>query len=166
MKTSSFIVLALSTLFILFMTSSSWDYYKSTGVNAPLLSDADQLHLVGAGTTPSNTYANGRRMQYFDVQAAYSPIRHLGIIGQYTSNLDLNFHRGTVSAFAHFGELGAGGYYAFGEGKFQLVMDTYLGGGLGKLNGLTRMNKVSLFNQVSACGHPGWTLPSIGADQG
>lgn len=136
MKTTSLIVVAVSTLFSLSMTSCNRYYYKPNGVNAPLLTDAGQLHLVGAGT-PS-TDADGGYTQFFDFQGAYSPIRHLGIIGQYSTYYfepyTYNFDLGDVSAFAHFGELGAGGYYAFGEGKFKLVMDAYVGGGLGKLN--------------------------------
>lgn len=73
----------------------------------------------------------------FDLQGSISPIKHLGIIANYSTvkyvpdNPD--YGSGNVDAKAQFFEFGAGGYFAKGK-KFKMVMDCYAGYGFGQIN--------------------------------
>ncbi len=135
MKRTS-VALTVMALFSLSMVSCSRYYYKPNAVNAPLFTDGGQFHLVGAGSMGEGDGAG--KTQFFDLQAAYSPIRHLGIIGNYsTYHYDpyaFDLAGGDVPAHAHLGEMGLGTYFSAGEGKFKMVMDGYLGAGMGKID--------------------------------
>ncbi len=132
---SKILLLAAGSLLSLSLSSCSRYYYKPNAVNAPLFTDGGQLHLVAAGSVGEGDGAG--KTQFFDLQAAYSPIRHLGIIGNFSTYhfdpYEYDFGEGRVPASAHLGELGVGAYVPVGEGHFKLVVDGYLGGGTGRL---------------------------------
>ena len=114
-------------LIVCCLSSCSRYYYKPNGVNAPMLTTARDAHLA-ANTTNDGSFVN--------VQGAYSPINHLGIIGTFNtyaykaSNPDAA--SGNVDASARLAELGAGYYYTMGK-KVKLLFDIYGGGGFGSM---------------------------------
>ena len=119
-------------------------YYKPNGVNAPLFTEAKQAHLA-ASATPDRAFT--------DVQVAYSPINHLGIIGNFSTfsykASDADVSSGNVDAKAHLAELGAGYYYATGK-KVKLIYDVYAGAGGGAMKSDVNMNFIRAFVQPGA----------------
>lgn len=118
-------------------------YYRPNSVNAPLFTDAGQARLNLAGSFVSAGNDDGGWFDspdgstgLFSAQAAVSPIRHLGIIANYSTLLyraEMQDQAGSnVNARAHILEGGVGGYYAKGE-KFKMVVDGYLGYGGGSI---------------------------------
>lgn len=117
-------------------------YYQPNSVNAPALSDAGDVHVVANGSFGSDQINDTKsRTRVLNLQAAASPINHLGIIGGYTS---YNYHirqnpdpaEGKVNADAHLWEIGLGGYFTAAESRrgMKLVTDIYAGMGSGALN--------------------------------
>jgi len=88
---------------------------------------------------------------FTDIQASYSPVKHLGIIGNYSSfsyqRDDINVANGEVNAYARIGELGAGYYYATDMGMEQFIFDIYGGAGTGHLQSDVNMNLHRYFVQ-------------------
>src|SRR5690606_30787236 len=131
-------------------------YYKPNAVNAPLFTGGNQFHIAGAGMITSEAYSNTNKsyegnLYFFDLQAAYSPINHLGIIGNY-STCAYRAHAprptaGQVDADGHLAEIGVGGSVTKGNGKSKLIVDIYAGGGGGKLASDIDMNVRKLFIQ-------------------
>ncbi len=119
-------------------------YYKPNGVNVPLFTAAKEAHL-SASMTPDHAFT--------DVQASYSPINHLGIIGNFSTfsykAVDADVPSGNVDARAHLAELGAGYYYATGN-KVKLAYDFYAGAGGGSMKSDVNMNFFRAFVQPSA----------------
>ncbi|HRP55968.1 hypothetical protein [Agriterribacter sp.] len=113
-------------------------YYKPNAVNAPLFTDGGQAHLNVAGSIGGNSgdddYEGTRYV--FDLQASVSPVKHLGIIANYSTygytpdNPDAV--NGNVDGKAHLLEFGIGGYYAKGN-TFKMVTDCYVGYGAGQI---------------------------------
>jgi len=128
-------------------------YYKPNAVNAPLFTDGNQFHLTGAGMIGSTDKDNSDagNSYFFDVQAAYSPIKHLGIIGNYSTWAyrpdKPDYASGHVDANAHLAEVGVGGYIVAGQRKAKLVADIYAGGGGGSLTSDVDMKVRRLFIQ-------------------
>lgn len=140
------------TLSALFITSCSRYYYKPNAVNAPLFTDGGQAHFNFAGSLGSgDDNTSDESTSFFDIQAAVSPIKHLGLIGNYSTyhynTLNPDFSVGRVNARAYLLEGGIGGYYAVGENKVKFVIDMYAGGGSGKLSSDVDMNVSRLFLQ-------------------
>ena len=119
-------------------SSCSRYYYRPNAVNTPLLTDAGQAHLNIAGSIGSTTddFEDDGTSYLFDLQASVSPIKHLGIIANYSTykytpdNPDAI--NGNVDGKAHLLEFGVGGYYAKGN-KFKMVVDCYAGYGGGQI---------------------------------
>ncbi len=137
---------------IIAMSSCSRYYYQPNAVNTPLFTDGNQLHLSGAGSISSmEDNGNRSRSSYFDINAAYSPIKHLGVIGNYTTwafrpeNID--FSKAEVDADAHFFDLGVGGYVVSGQGKSKFVSEVYAGGGSGSIKSDVNMDARRIFIQ-------------------
>ncbi len=124
-------------------------YYKPNAVNTPLFTDGGQAHLNVAGSMGDGDGAG--RTNFFDVQASYSPVKHLGIIGNYSTygytpdNYD--FVSGNVDAKAHLIEAGLGGYYPVGDRTFKMVVEMYGGGGAGTIRSDVDMDVTKLFLQ-------------------
>lgn len=135
-------------------------YYKPNAVNAPMFTDGGQFHVAGAGMTSHFEDNNdGGNSYFFDIQAAYSPIKHLGIIGNYSTyayrpdNVDVA--AGHVDADAHLAEAGIGTYIVGGKGKAKMIADIYAGGGGGSIRSDVDMNVRRLFIQPGiAMRHP------------
>jgi len=138
--------LFICLLLMVYCTGCSRYYYKPNGANAPLLTDAKQLHLAGS-------VERGGDGPMVDAQAAWSPVKHLGIIADLStfrhSEDSPDVPSGKVSASASMAEAGAGYYYAADYynkqgGKLSLVFDVYGGPGIGRLKsdintGFTRL---------------------------
>lgn len=127
-------------------------YYRPNAVNAPLFTDGGQVRLNTAGSLGNigGDYDNDDFRYVFDLQGAWSPIPHLGIIANYSSygfipeHPDVN--TGNVDGKAHLLELGVGGYYAKGR-KFKMVVEGYAGYGAGRINSDVDMHIHRLFLQ-------------------
>jgi len=133
--------LSILSLLLCCMCSCNRYYYKPNGVNAPLLTAANEAH-VSASITADGAFT--------DMQAAYSPINHLGIIGNfstfsYKAN-DADVSSGNVDAYAHLAELGAGYYYAMGDRR-KAVFEIYGGAGGGAMQSDINMNFFRSFIQ-------------------
>ena len=95
-------------------------------------------------------------LNFTDMQASYSPINHLGIIGNFSTYTykvtGEDLASGNVSAHAHLAELGAGYYYATkGNAKnVKIVFDAYGGAGGGTLLSDVNMNFFRSFIQPGA----------------
>ena len=141
--------LSIIVMTCIFATSCNRYYYKPNAVNAPLFTDKGQLHCNFAGSTGDGSGAGNTN--FFDLQGAYSPIKHLGIIANYSTYSYTpgapDMVSGNVAAKAYLAEAGIGGYYPVGEKKFKLVLDIYGGGGLGKLESDVDMKVTRLFMQ-------------------
>ena len=116
-------------------------YYQPNSVNTPSLSDAGDVHVVANGSFGYDEVNDTKsRTRVLNLQAAASPVNHLGIIAGYTNYI---YHirenpdpaSGKVNASAHLWELGAGGYYTAAENRrgMKLVTDIYAGLGTGGL---------------------------------
>jgi hypothetical protein len=114
-------------------------YYQPNTVNAPLLSDKNQLHIAGTIGGGEETYDNrsGNRL-LMDIQGAFSPVRHLGIMANYSTwnywadRIDVP--AGHVDAHASLGEIGVGTYFTRGnKDRAQFVGEIYAGFGKGNL---------------------------------
>jgi hypothetical protein len=130
-------------LIIACMSSCSRYYYKPNGVNAPLLAASQDLHVS------ANIAGGGEAM---NVQAAYSPVNHLGIIGgisTYSFKADNpDPATGNVDASAHLGEIGAGYYFTTNAGRnVRFIYDIYGGAGFGAMKSDVNMNALRLFLQ-------------------
>lgn len=149
MRHLQLLIIALSAVLI---TSCNRYYYKPNAVNAPLFTDGGQAHFNFAGSLGNgDDNTTDESTSFFDIQAAFSPIKHLGIIGNYSTyrynTLNPDFASGRVNAHAHLLEGGVGTYYALGERKVKFVMDIYAGGGAGKLSSDVDMDITRYFLQ-------------------
>ncbi|HEX5023867.1 MAG TPA: hypothetical protein VFV68_01285 [Agriterribacter sp.] len=122
----------------LFLSSCNRYYYKPNAVNAPLFTDGGQAHVavVGSVGSANGDYDHEGTRYVFDVQAAVSPINHLGIIANYSTYGYTADNpepvTGNVDGKANLLEFGIGGYYAKGN-KFKMVADCYMGYGAGQI---------------------------------
>lgn len=128
-------------------SSCSRYYYQPNAVNAPMMKERGDLKIGISGTTSSEDL-NGTNTSssIINLQTAYSPIKHLGVMVNY-SNYNYNFNEedpsiGNVDAHAGLFEGGVGGYYPIiaRENGFGLIADTYVGYGGGKLSSDVNMN--------------------------
>lgn len=131
----------LYLLLVFGMSSCSRYYYKPNGVNAPMLTAANDLHLSANATND---------VAFVNLQAAYSPVNHLGIIANistYSYKADSpDVTAGNVDASAHLAELGVGYYYSTGN-RAKLVYDIYGGIGNGSMKSDVNMSAVRGFIQ-------------------
>jgi hypothetical protein len=123
-----------STLLILLATvSCNRYYYKPNGVNTPLFTDGGQAHLNAAGSIGADD--NDGNSYVFDLQGSVSPIKHLGIIANYSTwsyRPDYpDEGTGHVNLDSRLLEGGIGTYYASKGKKVKLVTDLYVGYGVG-----------------------------------
>lgn len=145
------LTLASLSLIAIISTGCNRYYYKPNAVNAPMFTDGGQYRLGAGGSVGDGDGAGNT--SFFDVQAAASPIKYLGIIGNYSTyrfrpdNPDTSLTSGNVNATAHLTELGVGGYYPLGGRKVKMVTDLYLGGGLGNIRSDVDMDVRKLFIQ-------------------
>ena len=144
-KTALLVICCIS----LFACSCNRYYYKPNAVNTPLFTDGGQAHLNAAGSIGDGDGAG--KTSFFDLQASYSPIKHLGIIGNYSTYSftpdNFDFAGGNVPAKAHLLEAGIGGYYPVGDRKFKMVVEMYGGGGSGRITSDVNMDVTKLFLQ-------------------
>jgi hypothetical protein len=131
---------------LLFLSSCSRYYYKPNAINTPLFTDGMQGHLVAAGSIGGDG-DGGDRTTFADLQASFSPIKHLGIIGNYsTYNYTPSTSSGTP-AHAHLLEAGLGGYIPVGQRKVKMVAELYGGLGTGRLKSDVNMDVQRYFIQ-------------------
>lgn len=124
----------------LFISSCSRYYYQASPNHAPLLHDKNDAHLTASFAEDDATVLS--------LQAAYSPIKHLGVIGGISS---YNY-AGTEEeepASSTLWELGLGGYYPFplSGDRFKLVIDLYGGYGSANLSSDVNMRLTKVFIQ-------------------
>lgn len=145
---------------LIFGSSCNRYYYKPNAVNAPMFTDGGQFHIAGAGMTSHfQENSGGGNSYFFDMQAAYSPIKHLGIIGNYSTYAyrpdNVDFAAGHVDADAHLAEAGVGTYIVGGKGRAKMVADIYAGGGAGSIMSDVDMKVRRVFIQPGiAMRHP------------
>lgn len=130
--------LGLMCALILTFTRCTKIYYKPNAVNAPCLYAKGQGTLTVSGSLlPIITAANDS-IHVLDVQGAYSPIAHLGIIVNHStarySIAQEDSSLGKVNGTGNLTEAGAGYYRSYGKGKFKLLGDIYAGYGAGRLH--------------------------------
>ena len=145
-------IILFGLLMLIAGSSCNRYYYKPNGVNAPLFTDGGQVHLNVAGSIGGNggDYDYEGTRYVFDLQGSVSPIKHLGIIANYSTygytpdNPDVM--NGNVDGKAHLLEFGVGGYYAKGN-KFKMVADCYVGYGTGQIRSDVDMRLKRFFIQ-------------------
>lgn len=113
MKT--FILLLLLGTVVLFVCSCQRVYYAPTGQNIPLFKDKNEFRF-------SATRSTGGDLEGIEVQGAFSPLKNLGVTGNYFELL--NYKKGYGRYYA----LGAGYYYPHKD----FVFEVYGGYGNGK----------------------------------
>ena len=132
------------SLLVICCSSCSRYYYKPNAVNAPLLTAPGQVHVAGSIDNSSDGPS-------VDMQGAWSPVNHLGIIANFSnfqhSQNNPDAQLGQVDAVARFAEAGAGYYYAYGSKKISLVLDAYGGPGIGYLKSDINSDFARLFIQ-------------------
>ncbi|MBC7903019.1 MAG: hypothetical protein H7Y27_06335 [Gemmatimonadaceae bacterium] len=145
--------LAIPAIILISFSSCHRYYYKPNAVNTPLFTEGGQAHLNLAGSfggESDGTDYSGNTY-FFDVQGSVSPIKHLGIIANYSTWAYRADNPepvgGNVDADAHLLEVGVGGYYAAGKGKFKLITDIYGGFGAGQLKSDVNMRINRFFLQ-------------------
>lgn len=146
-------------LWLTVLSSCSRYYYQANPVNAPMLSKQHDANV----TASVDDWSESRT---FNLQAAYSPVNYVGIIGGW-SNFNYRTtspepEKGDVNAHARLLEIGAGGYYpVFNNGRgLELIADTYVGYGGGALNSDVNMDFSRTFIQ------PGFNLSTPYFDAG
>jgi len=149
-------VLIVSTLF---MTGCARYYYKPNTVNVPQFTDKGQVHLNVAGGNQS-LFDNDEYLTFFDVQAAGSPVKHLGIMANYsTQTYHTNFPdfaTGNVPARGYIAEAGIGAYSATGQRKSKLTTEIYVGYGVGHIVSDVNMKFSRVFVQPAIGVHSPW----------
>ena len=129
---------------MIYCSGCSRFYYNSNAVNAPLLTEAGQMHVTGSldygGDEPA-----------IDIQGAWSPVNHLGIIANLSSLKQSQGDQGILgqqpAVVARMAEAGAGYYYAYGSKKISLVLDIYGGPGIGYFKSDINSNFARFFVQ-------------------
>ncbi|TDX01710.1 hypothetical protein [Dinghuibacter silviterrae] len=119
-------------------------YYRPNAVNTPLFTGGGQAHFAGTMGVSGESKSNGNDWgsEFYNLQAAISPVNHLAVLLDYSS---YNYHtnnpdnNGNVNASAHLLEGAVGGYYAKGR-KFKLVTDLFVGYGAGPIWSDVNMN--------------------------
>lgn len=134
-------LLLLPTLF--FAACNSY-YYRPSGINDPLFTGGGQLHACFAGTSETN---DSDRSYCTDLQLAYSPVNHLGILANYSTYAFRPYDKNVAKADAYLLEAAAGGYVVPGKGKRKLIADLYIGGGAGQLRSDVDMRLRKFFVQ-------------------
>ncbi len=137
---------------LLLASSCSRYYYQPNAVNAPMFTNGNQFHIAGSGSSSDyEVNGDGGKSKKFDLQLAYSPIKHLGVIGNYSTwsfRPDvIDFSKAHVDADAHLAELGIGGYLTSGQGFSKFVSDLYVGGGAGSIKSDVNMDVRRIFIQ-------------------
>ena len=121
-------------------------YYKPNAVNAPLFTKGGQAHVNASFS--SSIFDNST---FYDLQAAVSPINHVGIIANYAGyNYNPGYIEpltGDVPANAYLAEVGIGTYYAIGGKKIKMVTDLYAGYGIGQLRSDIDLDATRIFVQ-------------------
>jgi hypothetical protein len=156
-KRSSVLKVGFWCLMLAIGTSScSRYYYRPNSVNAPLLANAGDVHIMG-GIMPDETdELNYSRTDntIWGVQMAASPIKHIGIIGSYTKyKCDITSNtrpeEGMVDARANVWDIGAGGYYIIREKDrgLKFLVDMYAGYGWGDMKSDVNMDLNKIFLQ-------------------
>ncbi len=140
-------ILLVATLFI---TGCARYYYKPNTVNVPLFTDKGQAHINIAGGNQS-LFDSDEYLTFFDVQAAGSPVKHLGIMANYSTqsyHTSLpDFASGNVPAKGYIAEAGIGAYSATGQRKSKLITDIYVGYGIGDVTSDVNMKFSRVFIQ-------------------
>ncbi len=129
--------LLLVVLLSLLLSGCTKYYYCPNDVNVPLLTDKNQFHIDGS--LGSSDFVNINNLQM-----SYSPLNHLGLIGNCATYSGSGGSGSEGSA--HLLEIGAGYYYAT-QGRVKLVGDIYGGFGGGKMNSDVNMNFRRFFIQ-------------------
>ena len=143
-------------------------YYQPNSVNAPMLTEKNDVNVVVNGTWGDDEVNGSRANNHVvNVQAAYSPVDYVGVIGGYSGyrykiQNDPDPGSGRVDASASLLEIGVGGYYPvyrIREGM-TLIADAYAGFGGGSLKSDINLDVNRLFVQ------PGFSLRTPFADLG
>ncbi len=137
------------------LSSCSRYYYQPNSINAPMLSDKGDVHLVMNGAFGNETVNSTTSTNHvINIQAAGSPVKHLGIIGgfsayDYTVTANPDPAVGRVSAKANLAELGIGTYSEFLEkdNGIKLLADAYAGAGIANITSDVNMNATRYFLQ-------------------
>ena len=134
--------LLLFSIFILFGCKPP--AYVANKLNTPMMTEKHDFTAdAGIGVSGLN------------VQAAYSPVKHMGIMANFSTESILNKENSNRYSKVDFGELGLGYYMKFG--RF-FMFDLYGGGGMGwskiildstNRNDITNVNYYRLFAQPS-----------------
>lgn len=156
MKTLLLVILGCG---LITLSSCNRYYYQANAVNAPMLSKQHDVNVTASMDRWSESPA-------FNLQAAYSPINHVGLIGGWSN---FRYHsstpqpeEGNVDAHASLLEIGVGGYYpVFNNVRgLELTADTYVGYGGGSLSSDVNMNFSRVYIQ------PGFNLSTPYFDAG
>ena len=129
---------------------STASFYCPNAINTPLLSEKYQAKFDGNVGIAGGKYSSS---DFKDLSIAYSPIDHLGFLGDYhyfhsgyeaqSANDSANHLNNT----ARMGEFALGYYYSRGDNKLKFIGDIYGGLGFGKIetdgfmNGEMRMSR-------------------------
>lgn len=111
-----------------------------------MFTDGMQGHLVAAGSIGGDG-DDGDRTTFADLQASFSPIKHLGIIGNYSTYNYSPVSSTATPARAHLLEGGIGGYIPVGQRKVKMVAELYTGLGTGRLRSDVNMDVNRYFIQ-------------------
>ncbi len=161
-KTSNHLLAATLVLSCVLFSSCNRYYYQPNSVNAPMLSDQGDVHVVMNGSFGNETVNSSNSTNHvINIQAAGSPVKHLGIIGGFTNydfTVTSNPDRaaGRVNARANLAEIGVGTYMEFLErtdGR-KLLADVYGGTGIATIKSDVNMDAMRYFLQ------PGFTFRS------
>jgi hypothetical protein len=114
----------------IFLTSCSRYYYKPNAINQPLFTGGMQGHVAAVASLGGE---DDDRTTFADLQASFSPVKHLGLMGNYSTYTYIPASPSTKDARAHLIEGGIGGYYPFGGKKVKMVVELYGGMGSGRL---------------------------------
>ena len=112
-KLSNFLIMSLFAL----LSSSCHLLYLPNQVNAPMLTDKNDL---------SGNISLG--LSNLNLQAAYSPVKNVGLMINYAGGKDINSDNDNISNSYSFIEFGAGYYKPIGK---SLLFDIYGGYGVG-----------------------------------
>lgn len=136
--------LGLIFLGIIILTNCKPPAYVANKVNTPMITDKNDFTAdVGVGASGLN------------IQTAYSPAKHLGIMANFATEFIFSKKENKKYHKVNFGDIGFGYYHKFGD---FFMVDLYGGGGLGfskimldsnNRTDLTNVNYYRLFAQPS-----------------
>ena len=156
MKTSLWAILGFG---LIALSSCNRYYYQTNSVNAPMLGKQHDVNISASADRWSESPT-------FNLQAAYSPAPHIGVIGGWSNfsfrTSDPRPEEGNVNAHASLLEIGAGGYYPIfnTDRGLELTVDTYVGYGGGSLKSDVNMDFSRTYIQ------PGFNLSTSYFDAG